>query len=90
VNGDFSLQIGIDGKSAAQDATKFFKIDDPAPTNYSFTYTEDLFARDNRSLTGVNVIAKSYRSVALYEPGKYTVRLAMRSYLLSWPSDRNR
>ena len=35
----------------------------------------DLFARENREPSFVNVTAKAYRKVALYEPGQYTATL---------------
>lgn len=35
----------------------------------------DLFAQANKSSTFVNVLSKSYRHVALYQPGSYTATL---------------
>ena len=41
----------------------------------NFAYFEDLFAQDAKTPILVNVLAKSYRHVTLYNPGKYTLRL---------------
>ena len=42
---------------------------------WNFTWYEDLFARDALRPSLVNVAAKAYRRIALYEPGEYTATL---------------
>lgn len=37
--------------------------------------TSDIFARDAKKSSFVNVAAKAYRRIALYEPGEYTATL---------------
>lgn len=41
----------------------------------SFAHSQDLFAQDAKTPTLVNVKAKSYRHVALYEPGEWKIVL---------------
>ncbi|GAA5851374.1 hypothetical protein JCM9279_001122 [Rhodotorula babjevae] len=71
---DFALYIG--GKGAdEQEISTFYDIEDPAVESYNFTYFEDLFARDNDSATLVNVLARTYRHVNLFNPGEYELKL---------------
>ncbi|PPQ69150.1 hypothetical protein CVT25_004530 [Psilocybe cyanescens] len=69
VNEKFSFCIQS-GKSSCQDVTTFFKVRDPVLEKWSFSYFEDLFARDAGSTTVVNVASKAYRA-----PGTYTAKL---------------
>lgn len=71
----FKLEIGGDG-GAVSEISQFYGIADPKVESYNFTYFEDLFAKDAKKPTLVNVLAKSYRHVTLYNPGKYTLRLS--------------
>ncbi|KAJ9665527.1 hypothetical protein H2201_004409 [Coniosporium apollinis] len=61
--------------SSAQSATQYFGLEEPRLERWNFTWFEDLFARDARRPSVVNVTAKAYRRVALYEPGEYTATL---------------
>ncbi|GAA5960524.1 hypothetical protein JCM8115_003207 [Rhodotorula mucilaginosa] len=70
VVGEPELWIGCKNKEL-QKITDFFKMDDVKSDAYNFTYYEDLFAEDAKTPTLVNVKAKSYRHVALYEPGEW-------------------
>ena len=45
----------------------------PRLTWYRADY-EDLFYEQNKTATAVNVLAKSYRHVTLYNPGDYYLR----------------
>lgn len=51
--------------------TEFFKVDDPKLEKWNFTYFEDLFAQQADTPVTVNVAAKAYRHLALYEPGVF-------------------
>lgn len=64
------------GDEKPQDFAKYFKIDEPKLENWTFNWYEDLFAEDAKKPSVVNVAAKAYRKIALYEPGKYTVTLS--------------
>ncbi|TFK27531.1 alkaline phosphatase [Coprinopsis marcescibilis] len=59
------------GNGVCVDVTRFFGVRDPSLEKWTFTYYEDLFARDAEQLTGVNVASKAYRAVTLHEPGSY-------------------
>ena len=71
---DFTLTIAKDGGKAV-DAAQYFKIAAPKIERWNFTWFEDLFAQDAKKPTIVNVAAKAYRRVALYQPGHYVVTL---------------
>ena len=58
----------------AKDASSFLQRSG-AVTNYTFSWFEDLYARDAKTPTVVNVSATTWRNVALYQPGRYTARL---------------
>ncbi|TID27315.1 putative extracellular phytase [Venturia nashicola] len=62
-------------KSAAVAATKFFNVSEPAIERWNFTWYEDLFARDAKTPSLVNVSSKAYRRVFLKDPGFYTATL---------------
>jgi len=53
----------------------FFSQKEPALEKWTFSWYEDLFAKDAETPSVVNVASKIYRRVALYEPGTYTVVL---------------
>ncbi|WWC72706.1 uncharacterized protein I206_106670 [Kwoniella pini CBS 10737] len=72
---NFSLKIGGQGGELV-DAAQFFGLSDPPVEKYNFTYYEDLFAEDAKAPTPVNVLAKSYRNLQLYNPGTYEVVLS--------------
>ncbi|KAK4702536.1 phosphatidate phosphatase LPIN, partial [Phenoliferia sp. Uapishka_3] len=72
---NFTLEIFGDGGYPLE-ISQFYQIKDPAVEAYNFTYFEDLFAKDAQTPTLVNVLAKSYRHVTLYNPGKYTLKLS--------------
>ncbi|KAF1947225.1 alkaline phosphatase precursor [Clathrospora elynae] len=71
---NFTFTIAKTG-GAAKLVTDYFKIQDPKLEKWNFTWFEDLFARDAKTPTLVNVASKAYRRVALYEPGEYTATL---------------
>ncbi|KAG7089490.1 hypothetical protein E1B28_011170 [Marasmius oreades] len=67
---NFSLQIQH-GTEDPVDVTQFFNQSDPPLEKWNFTYYEDLFARDNKAPTTVNVASKAYRALSLKKPGPY-------------------
>ncbi|OBT43127.1 hypothetical protein VE00_07677 [Pseudogymnoascus sp. WSF 3629] len=71
----FSLAIQKKG-GASQPVSKFFSITEPAIEEWKFKWYEDYFAEDAKTPSLVNVAAKAYRRVALYEPGEYTATLS--------------
>ncbi|KAJ8503406.1 hypothetical protein ONZ45_g10884 [Pleurotus djamor] len=74
VNQQFSLCIQ-QGTGRCQDVTKFFSVKESPVETWSFSYFEDLFAKDAGSATAVNVAAKAYRALTLTKPGDYVARL---------------
>ncbi|GAB7366632.1 hypothetical protein MBLNU230_g8616t1 [Neophaeotheca triangularis] len=72
---NFSLTIGKVGEEAMP-ATEFFGLQDPPLEKWNFTWYEDLFAEEADRASLVNVAAKAYRRVALYEPGEYEATLS--------------
>lgn len=71
---NFTFTIAKKG-SRPQNASTFFKVSEPALERWNFTWFEDFFARDARTPSLVQVAAKAYRKVALYEPGEYVATL---------------
>ncbi|KAF2007475.1 alkaline phosphatase-like protein [Amniculicola lignicola CBS 123094] len=63
------------GKGKPKAVTDYFGIKEAKLETWSFSWFEDLFARDAKTPSVVNVTAKAYRRVALYEPGEYTATL---------------
>ncbi|CAK7231994.1 hypothetical protein SCUCBS95973_008110 [Sporothrix curviconia] len=63
------------GKCTPQSIASFFNVSEPALETWKFSWYEDLFAKDAKNASLVNVASKIYRRVALYEPGKYNVTL---------------
>lgn len=80
VDGIIDISFGPEGGKLIQ-LSDFFQRPNPKPTAYNFTYFEDLFAQDAKAPTPVNVLAKSYRNVQLYNPGKYQVVVTTESGL---------
>ncbi|KAG9224943.1 hypothetical protein PTI98_009838 [Pleurotus ostreatus] len=74
IDKDFTLCIQK-GDGPCEDVTKFFTVEDSKLDTWTFSYYEDLFARDAGSASVVNVASKGYRALALDEPGMYTARL---------------
>jgi hypothetical protein len=72
---NFTFSVGKVGEEAQQ-AAEFFGVAEPALETWDFTWYEDLFAVDADSPSLVNVAAKAYRKVALYEPGEYEATLS--------------
>lgn len=70
----FTATIAKDGQRAKSIA-EFFKLKEPSLEKWTFSWFEDLFAKDAKTPSVVNVASKAYRRVALYEPGTYTVTL---------------
>ncbi|KAF2842746.1 putative extracellular phytase [Patellaria atrata CBS 101060] len=64
-----------DSDTEAQTAAAYFGLEEPELESWSFGWYEDLFARDAKNKSIVNVASKIYRKVALYEPGEYTAIL---------------
>ncbi|KAF2265425.1 alkaline phosphatase-like protein [Lojkania enalia] len=67
------------GNGSAVAATEYFGLSEPELERWNFSWYEDLFARDAKKPSIVNVTAKAYRRVALYEPGEYTATLTYNS-----------
>ncbi|KAI9794989.1 MAG: hypothetical protein M1816_000009 [Peltula sp. TS41687] len=72
---NFTFTIAKKG-APPQNASTFFKVPEPQLERWNFTWFEDLFARDAKTSSLVQVAAKAYRKVALYEPGEYVVTLS--------------
>ena len=70
----FTFTIQKDGQ-AVQDAARLFGVSDPPIERWNFTWYEDLFAEAAGTPSLVNVAAKAYRRVVLYEAGEYTATL---------------
>ncbi|KAL2197497.1 alkaline phosphatase [Corynascus similis CBS 632.67] len=70
----FTATIAKDGHRPKSIAD-FFKQREPELEKWTFSWFEDLFAKDANTPSVVNVASKAYRRVALYEPGEYTVKL---------------
>lgn len=71
----FTVTIAKEGgkpKSIAQ----FFNVPEPELEKWDFHWYEDLFAQDAHTPSFVNVAAKIYRKLAIYEPGNYVVTLS--------------
>ncbi|RYN87516.1 hypothetical protein AA0120_g7291 [Alternaria tenuissima] len=71
----FTFTLGKKGEEAKL-VTEFFNLEEPKLEKWNFTWYEDLFARDAKKPSLVNVAAKAYRRIALYEPGEYTATLS--------------
>ncbi|KAI9672545.1 MAG: hypothetical protein M1817_003311 [Caeruleum heppii] len=71
---NFTFTVGKKG-ARQQPAAAFFKLSEPRVERWNFTWFEDLFAEDAGTPSLVQVAAKAYRRVALYEPGEYTATL---------------
>ncbi|KAI9766180.1 MAG: hypothetical protein M1840_006747 [Geoglossum simile] len=71
---NFTFTIGKKG-DAAKNASAFFGVPEPKLERWSFSWNEDLFARDAKKPSIVNVTSKAYRRVALYTPGEYVATL---------------
>ncbi|KAF7424514.1 hypothetical protein PC9H_009821 [Pleurotus ostreatus] len=63
------------GKGKCQDVTKFFSVKQSPLETWTFSYFEDLFAKDAGTPVIVNVASKAYRALSLNKPGEYTARL---------------
>ncbi|KAF9468034.1 alkaline phosphatase [Collybia nuda] len=63
------------GRGECQSATRFFSVKEPTLEKWTFSYFEDLFARDAGAPSIVNVASKAYRGLTLTTPGEYTARL---------------
>ncbi|KAL8677284.1 MAG: hypothetical protein Q9186_006271 [Xanthomendoza sp. 1 TL-2023] len=72
---NFTFTITKQGRRP-QSAATYFKVAEPALERWNFTWYEDLFARDAKTPSLVNVASKIYRRVALYQPGEYTATLS--------------
>ncbi|KAH8103937.1 alkaline-phosphatase-like protein [Cristinia sonorae] len=57
------------------DAAKFWEVKEAPIEKWSFSYFEDLYAKDAKQSTVVNVAAKAYRALSLKKPGDYTAKL---------------
>ncbi|KAJ6781116.1 hypothetical protein PWT90_00697 [Aphanocladium album] len=71
---NFKVTIVKDG-GKSEDFASAFKISEPQLEKWQFKWFEDLYAEDAKTPSVVNVAAKAYRTIALYQPGKYTVTL---------------
>ncbi|KAI4213194.1 MAG: hypothetical protein LQ351_004140 [Letrouitia transgressa] len=73
-NPNFELTIARRDEGAMT-AAEWFKVAEPEPETWNFTWFEDYFARDAQKPSLVNVVSKAYRRVALYDAGTYTATL---------------
>ncbi|KAI3317782.1 alkaline phosphatase H [Xylariaceae sp. AK1471] len=74
-DGNFSVTITKEG-GRPKSIAKFFDIKEPKLETWTFSWYEDLFAEDADTPSVVNVAAKAYRRLAIYEPGNYLVELS--------------
>lgn len=73
---NFTATIAKDNGPAINIATFFNQTAEPSMETWTFSWYEDLFAKDRSNASVVNVASKIYRRVAIYEPGTYTVELS--------------
>lgn len=71
---DFTFTVGK-AEAVAKPVTEYFSLPESKLEKWNFTWFEDLFARDAKKPTLVNVASKAYRRIALFEPGEYTATL---------------
>ncbi len=71
---NFTFTVGRKG-ARAQSASAFFSQSEPRIERWNFTWFEDLFAREARRPSLVQVAAKAFRKVTLTEPGEYVATL---------------
>lgn len=71
---NFTFTVQKEGGSAVP-VTEFFSLDEVDVERWNFTYYETLYAQSEDSPTVIDVAAKAYRKVALYEPGNYIATL---------------
>lgn len=64
----FTFTVAKEGKRG-KNATEYFQTTEPKLERWNFTWYEDLYAKDANKPSLVNVTAKAYRRVALYDPG---------------------
>ncbi|KAF8638298.1 hypothetical protein AX17_002318 [Amanita inopinata Kibby_2008] len=67
----FTFCVQREGEGPCQDAAKFFDVQEPELEKWTFSYYEDLFAKDADSPTVVNVASKAYRALSLDQVGSY-------------------
>ncbi|RWA04798.1 hypothetical protein EKO27_g10302, partial [Xylaria grammica] len=72
---NFSVTVTKQGGKTTGIA-EFFRIREPKLEKWDFSWYEDLFAEDAGTPSVVNVAAKAYRRLAIYEPGTYVVELS--------------
>ncbi|KAI1199275.1 alkaline phosphatase [Nemania serpens] len=70
----FSVTITKQG-GRKKSIAEFFRVREPKLEKWNFEWFEDLFAEDAGKPSVVNVAAKAYRRLAIYEPGTYNVEL---------------
>ncbi|KAM5476061.1 hypothetical protein MauCBS54593_000744 [Microsporum audouinii] len=67
----FTIERKGRGHQQPESATKFFKTQEPKLEKWQFSWYEDLFAKDAKKPSVVNVASKAYRRVSLDRPGMY-------------------
>ncbi|EGE02224.1 alkaline phosphatase [Trichophyton mentagrophytes] len=67
----FTIERKGRGHQQPQPATKFFKTEEPKLEKWQFSWYEDLFAKDAKKPSIVNVASKAFRRVSLDRPGIY-------------------
>ncbi|PFH53032.1 hypothetical protein AMATHDRAFT_1757 [Amanita thiersii Skay4041] len=72
---EFTFCIQRDGADTCEDIVKYFNVQEPELEKWSFSYFEDLFARDEGKPVVVNVASKAYRALSLSKAGRYTAKL---------------
>lgn len=72
---NFSVTITKKKGGKTKSIAEFFHVKEPKLEKWDFSWYEDLFAEDAGTPSVVNVAAKAYRRLAIYEPGTYVVEL---------------
>ncbi|KAK2746067.1 hypothetical protein FQN57_003407 [Myotisia sp. PD_48] len=69
---NFTFTISRKGRgNKKESAESFFKVEKPALERWNFTWFEDLYAKDAKTPSLVEVTSKAYRRVQLKKPGLY-------------------
>ncbi|KAL2889111.1 Alkaline phosphatase [Ceratocystis lukuohia] len=71
----FTTTIRKVGEEVARPISEFFPVDEPELETWQFGWHEDLFAKDAKSKSIVNVASRIYRRIRINEPGRYEVTL---------------
>ncbi|GAA5888058.1 hypothetical protein JCM6882_000266 [Rhodosporidiobolus microsporus] len=72
---DFALYIRGKGAAEMQELSQFYQIEQPETERYNFTYYEDYYQQEADTPVLVNVLARQYPHLTLFNPGKYELLL---------------